>query len=134
MRCHVGAITKSVRNRARPTSTWFGGICCVPIALRTKLRTIVMRTKLVTIIKMAGTRLRIVSRRKNCSAVALSEPAPPTPHLTPGGLVPAGAPELDLDTRSIDARPTRGSRTARATDQRQAGERQRQDDRALQPL
>src|ERR1700730_1361342 len=65
------------------------------MALRTKLRTIVMRTKLVTIIKMAGTRLRMVSRRKNCSAVALWEPPPPSCTLTPGAvmLVPAAAPE-----------------------------------------
>ena len=83
IRSPVGAITNSDRNRASPTSTWFGGICCAPMALRTKLRTMVMRTKLVTIIKIAGTRLRIVSRRKNWSAVALSEPAPPSWTLTP---------------------------------------------------
>src|SRR6266566_1590452 len=63
------------------------------MALRTKLRTMVMRTKLVTIIRIAGTRLRMVSSRKNCSAVALSEPAPPNWTLTPGAvmLVPGAA-------------------------------------------
>src|SRR5207248_245718 len=37
--------------------------------------------------KMAGTRLRTVSSRKNCSAVALSEPGPPSSTLTPGALM-----------------------------------------------
>src|SRR5437660_172812 len=46
-----------------------------------------IRTKLVTIIRMAGTRLRMVSSRKNCSAVWLSEPGPPSCSCTPGALM-----------------------------------------------
>ena len=45
----VGAITKSVRKSAMPTSTWFGGAVGVPRPVRMKPRTIRMRVKPVTV-------------------------------------------------------------------------------------
>ena len=50
----VGAITKIVRNRAIPTSTWLGGALVVPIAVRMKPSTIRMRLKPVTVKRTAG--------------------------------------------------------------------------------
>ena len=51
----VGDITKRVRNRAIPTSTWLGGALCVPIAVRMKPSTIRIRLKPVTVNRIAGT-------------------------------------------------------------------------------
>ena len=45
---------KKVRKRASPTRTWFGGICCVLKACRSKDRTIIIRVKEVTRINIAG--------------------------------------------------------------------------------
>jgi len=39
---------------ANPVITWVGGICCVPSALRTKLRTIRIRVNPVTVNRIAG--------------------------------------------------------------------------------
>ena len=50
----VGAITNSVRNSAIPTSTWLGGVFCVPIAVRMKPSTIRIRLKPVTVNSSAG--------------------------------------------------------------------------------
>ena len=50
----VGAITKIVRNRAMPTSTWLGGALLVPTAVRMKPSTIRMRLKPVTVNSTAG--------------------------------------------------------------------------------
>src|ERR1700733_4462201 len=49
-----GAITKIVRNRAIPTSTWLGGALLVPTAVRMKPSTIRMRLKPVTVNSTAG--------------------------------------------------------------------------------
>src|SRR5947209_2538646 len=57
----VGLITKRLRNRARPTTTWLGGMACRPKALRVSDSTMTMRVKLVIIIKMAGATVRSVS-------------------------------------------------------------------------
>ena len=51
----VGIITNSVRNSAIPTSTWLGGVVCVPIAVRMKPSTIRIRLKPVTVNSSAGT-------------------------------------------------------------------------------
>src|SRR5579875_704759 len=51
----VGPITKTVRKRAIPTSTWLGGALVVPSALRTKPRTTRIRVKPVTVKRIAGT-------------------------------------------------------------------------------
>ena len=55
---------KNVRNKASPIMTWFGGICMVPNALRSKDRTITIRVKDVTIISMAGAKDSTVINRK----------------------------------------------------------------------
>ena len=51
----VGAITNRVKNSAIPTSTWLGGVLCVPSALRMKPSTIRIRVKPVTVNRIAGT-------------------------------------------------------------------------------
>ena len=38
-----------------PTSTWLGGSACVPIAVRTNERTMMIRVKPVTVNSSAGT-------------------------------------------------------------------------------
>ena len=48
-------MTKSVRKKAMPTRTWFGGAVGVPRPVRMKLRTIRMRVKPVTVKSSAGT-------------------------------------------------------------------------------
>jgi hypothetical protein len=61
MRSPTGAMTKKVRNRARPTSTWLGGEVWVPMAWRSSDSTMMMRVKLVIISSSAGRKLRLVS-------------------------------------------------------------------------
>ena len=61
---NAGAMTKPVRNSARPISTGFGGVCCRPIAVRRKESTITMRVKAVTITtRIDGARLSTVMSR-----------------------------------------------------------------------
>ena len=55
MRSPVGAITNSVRISASPVSTWVGGTCGVPIALRRIDSTTATRTKQVVISSANGT-------------------------------------------------------------------------------
>jgi len=52
---------KKVRNRARPSRTWFGGEVWVPIAVRSKAKTMMMRVKLVIISTTAGRKESTVS-------------------------------------------------------------------------
>ena len=52
---------KKVRNRLRPMITWFGGMVGVPMALRTKLKTMTMRVNAVVSIRIAGATLSTVS-------------------------------------------------------------------------
>ena len=47
-------MTNSVRNSDRPTTTWFGGACCVPMAWRNSDSTMTMRVKPVIISSTAG--------------------------------------------------------------------------------
>ena len=75
---NAGAMTKPVRNSARPTSTGFGGVCCRPIAVRRKDRTITMRVKDVTMTTSDGARLStVMSRtRRTIWPVAVGPAAP----------------------------------------------------------
>jgi hypothetical protein len=59
---------KKERNRARPRITCVGGIFWVPIACRTKPRTMTILVKHVVISRIAGATERIVSRNNTCSA------------------------------------------------------------------
>ena len=43
-----------VKNRAKPTITWFGGDVCVPIAVLIKCNTIIILVKEVNIIRIEG--------------------------------------------------------------------------------
>jgi len=52
----------AVRNKARLTNTVFGGVCCKPIAERSRDKTTIILVKLVSIIRMLGARLNIVTR------------------------------------------------------------------------
>src|SRR3954453_14168104 len=51
---NVGPMTNSDRNRASPTSTWFGGTDCVPIALRTRDSTTTIFVNAMHISRIAG--------------------------------------------------------------------------------
>ena len=53
---------KKVIKRARETSTWLGGVCCVPIAVLRKDKTTIMRTNDVTMIRMDGAKESTVIR------------------------------------------------------------------------
>src|SRR5690606_38483886 len=59
---NVGAMMKNVKNKAKPTSTWFGGICCVANDIRTNDRTTTIRVKLVIKINMPGASDKMVNR------------------------------------------------------------------------
>ncbi len=62
-------MTNRVRNRARPTSTLLGGVCCSPIAVRRNESTMTMRVKEVTITRIDGATLSTVisiTRRRIC--------------------------------------------------------------------
>ena len=72
---------KKVKNKASPINTWFGGICEVPIALRKKDNTIIIRVKDVIKIKIDGANAKTVSNKiicivftVSCGSVALSTP------------------------------------------------------------
>ena len=67
MRSPVGAITNSVRISARPVSTWVGGTCGVPIALRRIDSTTATRTKQVVISSANGTSDSAAIARKTTS-------------------------------------------------------------------
>ena len=51
-------------NTARLASTWVGGSCCTPMACRRKLKTMMMRVKLVTVSMMEGATERTVKRKR----------------------------------------------------------------------
>ena len=63
----TGAITNSVRNSARPTSTWLGGVWPAPIAWRRIASTITMRVNAVIMSRMAGSSVSTVIRIRICS-------------------------------------------------------------------
>src|SRR3954470_11747041 len=54
MASNVGPMTNSERNSASPTSTWFGGTDCVPIALLTSDSTTTILVNAVHISRIAG--------------------------------------------------------------------------------
>ena len=54
---------KNVRNSASPINTWFGGAVCVPIAVLIKWSTIMILVKDVSIIRIDGANVRIVSTK-----------------------------------------------------------------------
>ena len=68
----VGIITNSVRNSAIPTSTWLGGVFCVPIAVRMKPSTIRIRLKPVTVNSSAGTSDSPPTSSRICTALLVS--------------------------------------------------------------
>jgi hypothetical protein len=56
-------MVKTVMNRARPMITELGGTCWVPMAVRKREKTIIIRKKEVTEIKKKGTReIREIAR------------------------------------------------------------------------
>src|SRR3954469_22418314 len=54
MASNVGPMTNSERNSANPTSTWFGGTDCVPIALLTSDSTTTIFVNAVHMSRIAG--------------------------------------------------------------------------------
>src|SRR4051794_16342306 len=54
MASNVGPMTNSERKSASPTSTWFGGTDCVPIALRTSDSTTTIFVNAVHMSRIAG--------------------------------------------------------------------------------
>lgn len=54
----------NVMNMARLARIWVGGNCWTPIAWRRKLKTMMMRVKLVTVSIIAGARESIVKRKR----------------------------------------------------------------------
>src|ERR1044072_8650923 len=54
MASNVGPITNSDRNSASPTSTWFGGTDCVPMALLTSDSTTTIFVNAVHMSRIAG--------------------------------------------------------------------------------
>ena len=57
-------MTKNVRKRLRPITTWFGGAACVPSAWRRRLSTMTMRVKLVISRSTAGRKLSAVKKSR----------------------------------------------------------------------
>jgi hypothetical protein len=68
MALNVGIITKIVRNRAMPTSTWFGGAVGVPRPVRMKPRTMRMRVNPVRQNSAAGSSVTPPTRRRISTA------------------------------------------------------------------
>src|SRR5689334_20136541 len=68
---NTGIITKPVRKSASATTTWFGGMPCVPTAWRRNDSTITMRTKPVSVTRIAG------ASETSVSSAAISS-GPPT--------------------------------------------------------
>ena len=62
----VGPITKNVMNNARPTITWFGGVCGVPRACRSSPRTMTILVKAVIERTIAGSSVRNVISPSAC--------------------------------------------------------------------
>ena len=66
-RVSTGDITNSVRKSASPSSTWFGGVDCVPSACRRKPNTMMIRVNEVIISAIAGSIVNAVSNASVCS-------------------------------------------------------------------
>ena len=63
----VGVITNNVMNSARPTSTWFGGVCWVPMAVRRIDKVMMMRVKPVVTNNNDGKSVNAVIRMRVCN-------------------------------------------------------------------
>src|SRR4051794_37883541 len=86
----TGPITNSVRNRAMPVSTWFGGDCCRPSALRTSDSTTMILVNDVQSSSTDGATDSTVIAR--ISVIELLGLPPPTEMFTPpSGVGTAGA-------------------------------------------
>ncbi len=59
-------MTKNVRNNDSPSNTWFGGADVVPMAVRSKPRTMIMRVKPVIISSTAGRNAMALSSNRVC--------------------------------------------------------------------
>jgi hypothetical protein len=68
-------MTMAVRNRARLMITGFGGLCCTPMAVRSRPSTTTIRTNEVVMITIDGASDRTVSRPTICTTRS-DRPAP----------------------------------------------------------
>ena len=64
---------KKVKNKAIPTNTWFGGICCVAKDVLTKERTMIILVKHVIKIRILGARDKTVSKSSSLTEVETDE-------------------------------------------------------------
>ena len=71
----------SVSTRAMPTSTWLGGDCWVPRALRRKERTMIILVKLVIITSREGSNASMANSSRT-SNIPLPSSATPLPRST----------------------------------------------------
>ena len=78
----TGIMVNSVRNRARLTSTVFGGVLCMPSARRNIDSTMMIRVKAVSTISIAGARLNTVRSASTCSAEAICGASAPESRFT----------------------------------------------------
>jgi hypothetical protein len=63
---------KKVRKRDRPITTWFGGICCVPMEFRKKENTMTILVKEVIIMRMDGNTDNTVRSNSNFMLLEIS--------------------------------------------------------------
>src|SRR5919199_1257133 len=94
----TGPITNSVRNRAMPVITWFGGDCCSPRALRTSDSTTTILVNEVHSRSTEGaTDSTVIARIKVIDVLGLPPPTemstPPSPAGAAGLVGAAGAVE-----------------------------------------
>lgn len=75
----TGAMMKAVRNIANEMITVFGGDCWMPMAVRSRESTITIRVKEVTMIKIEGAILRMVTSAMICSARSVTPVPSPRP-------------------------------------------------------
>jgi hypothetical protein len=72
---NVGAMIKNVRNKASPTSTWFGGIELVASDVLTNESTITIRVKHVIKMRMPGaTENTVKSKRRRTDVLIFPAP------------------------------------------------------------
>src|SRR5689334_5157782 len=115
----TGAMMNRLRNRARPASTWFGGVCCSPSALRVSPRTTRILVKLVQVSRIAGSSessviamitvtevLGLLVRPDRSTVTLVSVPLP----------VPAGPFGPDGPGAAVGLGSTPGARTLAALD------------------
>src|SRR4051812_21958642 len=109
----VGAMTKTVRKKAMPTSTWLGGAVGVPRPVRMKPRTTRIRVNPVTVNSRAGISVSPATIRRSWTALE-----PFMDGLAANGArahtvdQPAHA-SLQRDERCVGVRPARPGRVGR---------------------